>query len=187
VFVKYGEGVFGCFASGAELIEATIAVEVLDGGGVGAVGGIVEIAPSAELGEGRGDGLEVAIEEERESRIFGRGGGGEGGVDLGGTKGDDKAGALGDEVREDGAIEAGFLRVEMRKDREIRGSVHGGRGVGRGGWSARLAECLGQAEAQILGVKVGDAALGLFGAGNGPHGSLITVDQGGFPGDIEGE
>jgi hypothetical protein len=78
-------------------------VKLLNGGGLGAIWGVVEITPGTQLREGVVD--------------LGRGGGRQEGVNLGGAQRDDEAGAFGNEDAKNCAVEAGFLDVEVRENR----------------------------------------------------------------------
>jgi hypothetical protein len=91
IVVEDGESLLGGFAGGAQLVEAAALVELLDGGGVGVVRSVVEVAPGAELLECGYDGGGVEC-------LVGR----EGGLNLGRAERDDEAGAFGDEETEDG-------------------------------------------------------------------------------------
>lgn len=59
VFGEDGEGLLGGFTGGAQLIKTATLIKFLNGGGVRVVGGIVEIAPDAQLLKGGGDAFGV--------------------------------------------------------------------------------------------------------------------------------
>jgi len=107
VLIEGAERMLSGLTRGTELIQAVLAVEFLDGAELCGVGRIVQIAPVAQLAQG---GIDFVDEECTGRRSHERC------LYLRRPQREGKAGALGDEHRENGAIEWRFLGVQVSED-----------------------------------------------------------------------